>query len=87
MCCKFYFFIVKLEQMFLYGGLYIYCRYTSKLVRYILFHKIRYISLHSIRYDINPYISCRQAHIEPQVYRIVRYIENPSGFISFGMRP
>ena len=36
-----------------------------------------------MRYDINPYKHlCRQAHIAPKVYRIVRYIANPSGFIS-----
>ena len=32
-------------------------RYTSKLVRYILLHKMRYISLRSMRYDINPSFS------------------------------
>ncbi len=46
------------------------CRYTSKLVRYILLHKIRYISRCSIRYDINPYYSCHK-HISNR-----RYIES-----------
>ncbi len=53
-------------------------------------HKMRYnrhiadcdIFALQMRYDINPYLSCRKAHIAPKVYRIVRYIANPPGFIS-----
>ena len=43
-------------------------RYTSKLVRYILSHKMRYISLCSMRYDINPYKSCAERHISHRRY-------------------
>ena len=59
-------------------------RYTSKLVRYILFDKTRYVSLCSTRYDINPYYACRQAHIVTQAYRIVRYIANPKDLYRCG---
>ena len=37
-----------------------------------------------IRYDINPYYACRQAHIVPQAYRIVRYIANPQDLYRCG---